>query len=125
MKPPAELSTLHETAMVFVEQALLAKEPQRAREYFRSAFEHERKAAEMLEDAHEYEPTRSVLYRSAATLARDCRNYGEARRLIRKGLEGKPPDDIAEELKELLKLVRSDETRETPPAAHNSAEGED
>lgn len=47
-----------------------------------------------------YEPTRSVLYRSAATLARDCQDYGEAKRLIQKGLMGRPVDDVAEELKE-------------------------
>jgi hypothetical protein len=64
----------------------------------------------LLENALDYEPTRSVLYRSAATLARDCHDYGEAKRLIQKGLMGRPPDDIAEELKELLDLVKSDET---------------
>lgn len=110
MKPPAELSTLHETAMGYAEQALLAKDPESARELFCSAFQHERKAAELLGDAYDYEPTRSVLYRSAATLARDCREYEEAKRLIRKGLAGKPPGDIARELKQLMEIVLSEET---------------
>lgn len=109
MKPPAELSRLHETAMGYAEQALLAQDPERARELFCSAFQHERKAAELLDDAYDYEPTRSVLHRSAATLARDCREYGEAKRLIRRGLAGKPPGDIAQELKELLEAVLSEE----------------
>ena len=57
-----------------VKQALLSPDPQQAGKLFRSAFEEERKAAELLEGAYDYEPTRSVLYRSAATLARDCRD---------------------------------------------------
>jgi hypothetical protein len=73
MKTTAEISALHETAMAFAEKALLSRDPLRAGPLFRSAFEHERKAAELLEDALDYEPTRSALYRSAATLARDCR----------------------------------------------------
>ena len=118
MRPTAEISSLHETAMAFAEKALMSQDPLWAGTLFRSAFEHERKAAELLEDALDYEPTRSVLYRSAATLARDCKDYGEAKRLIQKGLTGCPPDDIAEELKELLKLVNSDEARGAGPAGH-------
>jgi hypothetical protein len=120
MKPISEISSLHETAMAFAEQALMSQDSLRASKLFRSAFEHERKAAELLEDALDYEPTRSVLYRSAATLARDCRDYGEAKRLIQKGLMGRPPDDIAEELKELLELVHSDETDGAGPAGHSA-----
>jgi len=93
----------------------LAKEPQQTRDYFRSAFEHERKAAEMLEDAYEYEPTRSVLYRSAASLAWSCQDYVEAERLARKGLEGRPPGQIAHELKELLDLIQRKESSPQAP----------
>jgi hypothetical protein len=119
MKPTSEISSLHETAMAFAEQALMSHDSLNANKLFRSAFEHERKAAELLEDALDYEPTRSVLYRSAATLARDCQDYGEAKRLIQKGLMGRLPDDIAEELKELLDLVHFDETRGAGPAGES------
>jgi len=97
--------------MAFAEQALLSPDPRQAGKLFRSAFEHERKAAELLEGSYDYEPTRSVLYRSAATLARDCRDFSEAKRLIQEGLTGNPPGNVAAELKELLRLVRSDEAR--------------
>ena len=111
MRPLAEISSLHESAMAFAEQALLSQDSRRARKLFRSAFEQERQAAELLENAYDYEPTRSVLYRSAATLARDCEEYGEAKRLIQKGLMGTPPDDVARELRDLLQLVKTAEAR--------------
>jgi hypothetical protein len=111
MKDLTNVSRLHETAMAFAEQALLSPDSRQAGKLFRSAFEHERKAAELLGGAYDYEPTRSVLYRSAATLARDCRDFSEAKRLIQEGLMGNPPGNIAAELKELLRLVHSDESR--------------
>ena len=111
MNLPGEISSLHETALAFAEQALLSQDSRRARKLFRSAFEQERQAAELLENAYDYEPTRSVLYRSAATLARDCEEYGEAKRLIQKGLMGTPPNDIAKELRDLLQSVKTAEAR--------------
>jgi hypothetical protein len=49
------------------------------------------------------EPSRSVLYRSAATLALDADERQEAGRLARLGLLGNPPPEIADELREVLK----------------------
>jgi hypothetical protein len=90
MKDLAKVSRFHETAMAFAEKALLSPDPRQAGRLFRSAFEEERKAAEL----------------------RDCRDFSEAKRLIQEGLTGNPPGNIAAELKELLRLVRSDEARE-------------
>ncbi|HEX6902886.1 MAG TPA: hypothetical protein VF789_24435 [Thermoanaerobaculia bacterium] len=101
------ITALHEDAMELVERALMEREPARARQWFLSAFEKERNAAEMLADAREEEPTRSVLYRSAATMALDCRNYREADRLIQEGLSGNPPSEIADELEHLRERVRA------------------
>jgi hypothetical protein len=98
-------AALHEAAMDLADQAFLAKNPSRSRELFRSALEKEREAAEVWAKISGQEPTRSVLYRSAAALAVDCEEYGEAELLIKRGLTGNPPDDIAEELKELLEVV--------------------
>jgi hypothetical protein len=59
----------------------------------------------MLEHHLELEPTRSVLYRSAASLALDCSEFAEAERLIASGLAGYPPSEIAEELRDLYERV--------------------
>jgi hypothetical protein len=48
------------------------------------------------------ELTRSILHRSAATLALECNELREAERLISRALSGFPPIDIAEELRNLL-----------------------
>lgn len=105
MKNQSPTVPLHRSAMEHAQEAVLVQDPLRARELFRSAFELERKAAEIWAETHGEEPTRSVLYRSAASLARDCSDYAEAERLARKGLEGRPPSLIAGQLEELLDLV--------------------
>ena len=48
----------------------------------------------------EAEPTRSVLHRSAATLAVQCGELQQAEKLIAVALAGQPPLDVAEELKD-------------------------
>src|SRR5262249_12481203 len=69
------------------------------------AFECERRAAEKAALDSVGEPTRSVLCRSAATLALDCGELREAERLIAVALSGDPPFEIAEELRDLLERV--------------------
>ncbi len=71
----------------------------------REAFEKEREAASCLSDKCECEPTRSVLYRSAASLALECGEQREAERLIGFALSGTPPNEVAEELRDLLEKV--------------------
>lgn len=53
----------------------------------------------------DFEPTRSILYRSAASLALKCEKLQEAEKLIAGGLLGNPPDEIADELRDLLENV--------------------
>jgi hypothetical protein len=55
------------------------------------AFEYERKAAMLLLNDYDVEPTRSVLFRSAASLALNFGDYREAERMIALGLLGNPP----------------------------------
>lgn len=100
---------LHKEAMDLAEMALVAKlrgDLTQANQLFRQAFEKESQAARLVPDEPSAEPTRSVLYRSAATLALDCREWREAERLIAAGLAGDPPEEIAEELRELFTTVR-------------------
>lgn len=116
MKDQTEATSLHNTAMELAQQAVLLqdRDPDRARGLFRSALEKERTAAEIWESAYNLEPTRSILYRSAAALARDCQDYDEAERLIAKGLAGHPSAFVTQELEELRRLVRSEHPSNQP-----------
>jgi hypothetical protein len=99
---------LHEEAMDLAEMAFVARlggDLEQADRLSRRAYEDEAKAARLMSDIGSPEPTRSVLYRSAASLALDCNEYREAERLIAAGLVGDPPEEIAEELRELFEKV--------------------
>ena len=76
-----------------------------ARALFKAAFDFERQAAAIVAPRMDAEPTRSVLHRSAATLALDCGEYRDAEILICEALRGTPPEEIAEELRDLLEQV--------------------
>jgi hypothetical protein len=105
-----EVKALHRQAMERTDLALAAKqkgEMGTALVFFQEAFDLESKAALLLLDDLESEPTRSVLFRSAATLALDCNRIVEAERLIFSALIGRPPAPIAEELRDLLEQVNS------------------
>jgi hypothetical protein len=95
----------HQRAMGLAEQAHLARirgDHTRAIEMSRLALASERVAASLV---GEVEPTRSILYRSAASLALDCGEQREAERLIAEALAGNPPNEIADELRDLLEQV--------------------
>lgn len=99
------VETLHREAMELVDQAVLARqkgELDRVLEIATEAFEKERAAADLVANQIELEPTRSVLHRSAATLAVECGKLRDAERLIGRALAGNPPQDIADELRDLL-----------------------
>ena len=71
----------------------------------RDAYHLERQAALMFVSDLAAEPTRSVLLRSAASLAIDCGESREAERLIAIALSGEPPEEIGEELRDLYETV--------------------
>ncbi len=99
---------LHNQAMDLAERAFVAKHeghPERFLHLSREAFVLEAQAAGLVAGNLEAEPTRSVLHRSAATLAFDCGEFREAERLVSVALGGNPPVDIAEELRDLLEQV--------------------
>jgi predicted helicase len=102
------LKELHEKAMEYSDRAFIAKregDSQNELMYSRLAFELEEKAAEILKDVLDAEPTRSILYRSAASIAIDCNELNKAEQLINTALAGKAPLEIVGELNELLNQV--------------------
>lgn len=109
---PAEKSKIqrrHHRAMGLCDSAVAARtsgDVERAAALFRRALGYERKAAEeVVAKAPNLEPTRSILLRSAAALAIECGEHREAEKLIATALAGDPPDEIAEELRDLLERV--------------------
>ena len=100
----SRVQELHYGAMDLCDQALAARltgNESKAQRLFRKAFEQERLAAAEVKS----EPTRSVLHRSAASLALEFGEYRAAEKLIAAALAGEPPDEIAEELRDLLEKV--------------------
>lgn len=103
-----DIKLLHRRAMEQSDLALLARmkgDELSAMGHVQSAYELEAKAAEALFDRRGAEPTRSVLFRSAATLAFDCGRFTDAEKLIHKALAGEPPPEITTELQDLLEQV--------------------
>ena len=95
---------LHPKAMDLAEMAFRHRrrgEEDRAKSLFLEAMEMERKAALLLPAKQESEPSRSILYRSAASLAFNAAEFETADWLIANGLSGFPPHEIKEELKNL------------------------
>lgn len=102
------INKLHDEAMDFVDRAFIARRKgniENALSFTRRAYELETQAAELLRDDLSAEPSRSVLYRSAASLAMECGETREAEKLISIALIGEPPYEIAEELRNLLEQV--------------------
>ncbi len=103
-----EIKKLHHEAMEFADAADLAQrrgELDLAESLHHQAFEKERDAANAIADKYDLEPTRSVLHRSAVSLALICKQNREAKRLITRALSANPPAEIANELQDLLKIV--------------------
>ncbi|BAZ12113.1 hypothetical protein NIES4071_39410 [Calothrix sp. NIES-4071] len=101
----SQIQELHEQAMDLAEMAEVAKlrgDLINAQELFRQAFHKETEAASLLANNIEVEPARSILHRSAASLAIDCGEISTAERLIAIALSGNPPQEIADELKDLF-----------------------
>ncbi len=104
----SKINDLHEKAMEFCDEAFFAKrngDSDAFAKFSRQALEPETEAANLLKDNFEAEPSRSILYRSAASIAIDCKEYRQAEKLISMALVGNPPNEIAEELRDLLEKV--------------------
>jgi hypothetical protein len=76
-----------------------------AKRLFLEALSLEREAALLLPVSEAAEPSRSILFRSAASLAYNAEEYETAEQLIAHGLSGFPPPEIKEELKDLYENI--------------------
>lgn len=102
------VTTTHREAMEQTDLALAARQKGDevlALRHFQKAYQLEAQAADAYTYHPDAEPTRSVLFRSAATLALDCKLLPEAEKLVCTALAGNPPDDIAEDLRDLLEQI--------------------
>jgi hypothetical protein len=108
VKDDQKMSTvreLHNKAMKLSQLAFIAREKgdiEKAEDLAREAYSFESKAADLIPFEKSSEPTRSIMYLSAASLAFQCKEFHEAQRLVSKGLSGYPSKRIEQELKNLF-----------------------
>jgi hypothetical protein len=99
---------LHDKAMSLYEASLLARrrgDEHRMTALLTEALQMEVAAADSVASHLSLEPTRSVLHRSAASLALQLGNFSVAARYVDAGLKGNAPDEIKEELTVLLDQI--------------------
>jgi hypothetical protein len=103
-----EIREIHDRAMDLFELALLtarAGDAEKSRRLFNEALEKEATAADSVADAYDLEPTRSILYRSAASIALRIGNVQKAKQYVEAGLAGRAPEDIRAEMITLREQV--------------------
>ena len=106
-----QAQSLHNSAMDHAEVALLCRMRGDGGGFetaTKQALELETQAALIVAGYSQMEPSRSVLLRSAASLALDLHYWQQAERLICTALAGSPPEEIAEELRDLLAQAYSE-----------------
>lgn len=100
-----QVNSLHNEAMNIAEEVYLAqrkKDTVAVKKWAKASFKLEKKAAMLLVNDYEQEPTRSILFKGAACLAINAQLYREAEQMIGFALSGNPPAEIRTELKDLL-----------------------
>lgn len=111
------INKLHDEAMEFAEKAFSQqrkKEIEASVQSFSKAFEIEKKAAMLLANDFDIEPTRAVLFKGAANLAFNGELYREAEKMASFALAGNPSEEIAAELRELINLIKIRTTENSP-----------
>ncbi|OQY48246.1 MAG: hypothetical protein B6247_25340 [Candidatus Parabeggiatoa sp. nov. 2] len=112
------VSELHNQAMKLSQRAMVARhngEQARANALSHEAFEYESQAAALIPDENASEPTRSVIYCSAASLAYECKEWKAAKELIKKALSGYPSERIYQALTQLSHQVDFESYLQTQP----------
>jgi len=103
-----KVEKIHQKAMDHAESAFSEKlkgNLEESKRQLEKAYKLETQAAKLVVNNIELEPTRSILFRSAASLALECGDIREAERLSAFGLTGNPPEEIADELRNILEKV--------------------
>jgi hypothetical protein len=104
------INQIHDQAMTIAEKAFLAQQAGDNATFIqlsKEAFLLARKAAMMLKDKMDAEPSRSILFKSAAFLAFDAQEYQACRDMITYTLLGKPDPIIKAEMKDLFLEVNA------------------
>jgi len=104
------MKNTHKETIPTIQQAIALREQGKdedANALFIKAFNQEKQAALSLRADFHNEPTRSTLFRNAASLAMDCREYVEAEKLAAHGLAGNPPQKLMNELRELYQQINA------------------
>lgn len=99
---------MHKQAMLYAQEAMVAQKTGQQAEaiaLYEQAFALEKQVAFSFLTKNSSEPTRSILFRSAASLAKNLGHYREAEQLVAYGLAGDPPDEIADELRNLYEDI--------------------
>jgi len=102
------VKSLHNKAIEIAELAFKLKREgkiDRSVKEFSKAFKIEREAADLIPIDKKNEPSRSILYRSAGSLALNANLFIEAEKMVANGLLGFPPKEIADELRDLFDQI--------------------
>ena len=105
IKNNEDLKERHDTAMNISELALDAKRNGQYGDFLNlsyQAFLLEEQCAFYAYNKNIDQPLKSILFRSCATLAIDCKIYASAITMAEMGLEGNTPDEIKQEVVEVL-----------------------
>jgi hypothetical protein len=103
-----EITKLHKKALEFADKSALKKldgDYEAHIKFIKEAFELEKEAALKFSEISSEEPSRSVLLRSAASYALEINEFREAEKLVNLALSQDTPEDLAEELRDLLEEV--------------------
>ena len=98
---------LHKDAMIFAQEAHFSQRNgnyEKAFELFEKAYNLEKQVAFYYLNKDK-EPTRSILFKSAAALANNCKKYREAKKMIAFALSGNPPEELADEIRNLYENI--------------------
>lgn len=109
----SSIKQIHQAAMAKVklaDEALAVGENDTHKTMLLEALDLEKQAAYQLLHAYESEPTRAVLFRSAASIAMRAAAYEEAISLLRQGLSGQPFEEMRAEMAALLREAKSENT---------------